>query len=278
MSKWIEGEKGLLFRRRFSVNDISSIDARLSQYNQYKPKEIHRKIRCLKQLHFWKGTEFRVFLLYTGMVALDGFLPQHEFEHFLKLIIAVIICSSDLYKQYFPKARDLFVEYIDQYINIFGIHSVSSNVHNLSHVVDDIERFGPLSGISSYAFENQLHQLLKQCYKPLEQISRRLTEKFINQTSKKADSGSKAHSCPQVNHSFSLSDAPQLLVFKEISLKQDFTLSDRNRDCWFLCEKNDQYKIVKFEYVIKKENAFSISGMPLKQLDNFFPNHFRLDI
>lgn len=273
----MHGEKRS-FCRRFSENNISLIDERLSQYNCYRPKEIHRKIRSLNQVHFWKGTEFRVFLLYVGMVAVEGFLPQNEYELFLTLNTAVIICSADSYKQYLPKARELLNEYIEQYIETYGIHSVTSNVHNLSHIVDDVERFGPLDKISAYAFENQLHHiklLLKQCNKPLEQIARRLTEKFINKATTKFNPNVKDSSYPQEKHSFSLPDNPNMIVFKEMSLKQDFVLSKRIGDCWFLCKENGQYGIVKFEYAIKNKNVFLVCGMPLKELDNFFTNPFQ---
>lgn len=270
------GEKRF-FRRLFSENVISVIDERLSQYNRFRPKEIHRKIRSLNHIKYWKGTEFRVFLLYVGMVAVKDVLPQNEYEHFLILITAVIICSSDSYKHYLPKARELFIEYIELYIEIYGIHSVSSNVHNLCHVVDDVERFGPLDKISAYEFENELHNikmLLKQCNKPLEQIARRLTEKLINKVNNNLKSSVNAKLYPQVKQSVILHDAQNLNIFEEILLKKDFSLSKRMGDCWFLCIENNQYRIVKFEYAIKYENTFLISGLPLKELDNFFVRPF----
>lgn len=274
--RWIYGEKRF-FRRRFSENDISSINELLSQYNHYRPKEIHRKIRGLNHINYWKGTEFRVFLLYIGMVAVEEFLPQNEYEHYLILITAVTICSSDSYKQYLPKARELFIEYIEHYIEIYGIHSISSNVHNLCHIVDDIERFGPLDKISAYEFENELHNiklLLKQCNKPLEQIARRLTEKLINKVKNKLNSNVKANLYPQVKQSVILRDDQNLNVFEEILLKKDFSLSKRMGDCWFLCKDNSQCNIVKFEYAIKHENTFLICGTPLKELNNFFIKPF----
>lgn len=64
-------------------------------------------------------------------------------------------------------------------IYIYGSHSITSNVHNLIHVTDDVIRFGNLNNISTYPFENRLVMLtskLKKCNKPLEQIARRISE------------------------------------------------------------------------------------------------------
>lgn len=78
---------------------------------------------------------------------------------------------------YLPKSSDLFLEYFEECMDIFGLHSVSCN---LIHVVDDVERFGELHGFCVNQFKNELHHikpLLKQCKKPLVQIVRRLGER-----------------------------------------------------------------------------------------------------
>lgn len=181
--RWAEGEK--LYSRLWNENEINRIGVQMNCFNDTKPKEIHRKIRDLSHLHHWKGTEFRAFLLYYGIVILKGNIPSDEYDNFLWLFCAVTICCADKYRQNLPKARELFVEYIEMYSEIYGPCKVSSNVHNLCHVVDDVERFGCLDTISAYDFENRLHHIklnIKQCNKPLQQIARRLTEQTNTQT------------------------------------------------------------------------------------------------
>lgn len=41
-----------------------------------------RPLKCIK---FWKGLEFRTFLLYIGPVILKDYLPNDVYEHFLML-------------------------------------------------------------------------------------------------------------------------------------------------------------------------------------------------
>lgn len=42
----------------------------------------------------------------------------------------------------------LLKDYIEQFIQIYGIDSISSNVHNAAHVINDVKKFGTLSEIS----------------------------------------------------------------------------------------------------------------------------------
>lgn len=109
-------------------------------------------------------------------------LPEVEYNHFLILSVAVRICSCNKYKAYIPIASKLFKIYIETYINIYGRHSISSNVHNLIHISEDMQRcdVGNLMEISTYKFENCLRLLslkLKHTNLPLEQVARRIIEK-----------------------------------------------------------------------------------------------------
>lgn len=248
---------------------------RFDSVNKYLPSDIHRKIRSLDNIKRWKGSEFRTFLLYVGVVVLRDVLPTNEYTHFLKLNTAVTICSTNVYKRYLPKARDLFLEYIEEYIEIFGAHSVSSNFHNLCHVVDDVERFGELHGISTYQFENELHHiklLLKQCNKPLEQIARRLGERSVSKTynpSMKFEI--------EVKYPFTLTHSSQSTAFKQILYKNNCVLSNRNdseKNCWFLFDENGGVHIAKFSHSVFKQGAYFIYGSPLENIESFFSTPF----
>lgn len=166
------------FEFKWNQTDIDAVNRLLASCDEDLASEIHRSVRSLNCISFWKGTEFRTFLLYLGIVVLKKTLRNEEYAHFLKLFCGVILCSNDAYSK---RARNLdlavecFDEYIEEYIDLYGDHAISSNVHNLSHVVDDVRRFGNLTKIDSYVFENALYGLklrLRTCNRPLEQISR----------------------------------------------------------------------------------------------------------
>ena len=73
----------------------------------------------------------------------------------------------------------MFVDFINNYKNLYGIDYLTSNVHNLCHIVDEVSKLGCLSTLSAYPFENYLHSIKKMLHAgplPLNRIANRLTE------------------------------------------------------------------------------------------------------
>lgn len=270
---WLGKIKG--FPRTWSKREEDEISALMRKCNDTLPFEIHRSIRSLDHINYWKGTEFRSFLLYLGVVVLKKFLNQDEYDMFVKLHCAVTICSTSMYAPYLSIARQLFIDFIEDHINLHGEESITSNIHNLSHVVDDVENFGPLNTISAYEFENSLHQLklrLKQCNRPLEQIARRIKEIAFPKTQN--DDTHVRNDFPQLKNDFIL--ASGLVGFRYIQYKPNAMLSSVNENIknkWFLTFSN---QIVEFHYVFKDgtANKYLIQGTPLKNTERFFQNPF----
>jgi len=72
-------------KNRLSAFQIQRISNRLINLKGTTPKEFMRKPRGIDELKFWKATEFRQFLLYTGPVVLKSLLPENMYIHFLML-------------------------------------------------------------------------------------------------------------------------------------------------------------------------------------------------
>lgn len=178
---WVHG--GFNFGAKFSGRDIVDISRFLYSANKFMPVELHRAVRELDCLRFWKGVEFRTFLLYLGPVILKDFLHEHVYQHFLILFCAVTICTSSVYKDFIDISNSLLRDFVESYIDIYGIDSISSNVRNLIHLVEDVKRFGPLTNISAYSFENTLFRikrLLRHGKRPLSQVAKRLIEQSFS--------------------------------------------------------------------------------------------------
>lgn len=143
------------------------------------PSEIHRAVRGLDCLKFWKGTEYRTFGLYLGPVILKDHLSEEIYQHFLLFFCGIVICYSRSYSKYLHVADKLLKTFIERYIEIYGINSISSNVHNLCHLVDEVKDLGDLSTFNTYPFENclqKIKKLLRMGNKPLPQVARRIFE------------------------------------------------------------------------------------------------------
>lgn len=178
---WVEkGPK----RCKLSAISVESISLRLSIISQnHYPKEFSRRPRPLKLFKFWKATEFRSFILYLGPVVLQNILSKELYDHFLLLHCAIYILASDFAKveamrNYANELLHCFVENISYY---YGNEFLVYNVHNLLHIVKDVENFGCLDNFSAFPFENFMGSTLKRMLRspnnPLQQVAKRLEEK-----------------------------------------------------------------------------------------------------
>lgn len=160
---------------KWSKSDVEKMSIILNETKL--PVEIHRAQRGLDVLSHWKASECAVFLNYVGISLLKHFLVDEHYINFVRLFAATTICSTDYFRRFLPVAHQLFKEFIQFFYSEFG--SVTSNTHNLIHVVEECERFGPLPTISSYPFENHLFKIKKSLRSgrlPLAQIINRLGE------------------------------------------------------------------------------------------------------
>lgn len=166
---------------KWSKINEKEIDAYLTSCK--KPFEIHRNIRGLDEMARWKGTEFRTFLLYTSLVVLKKFLPIKYYNHYLLFYCAVVIMGS---RYHCPKLLNIADEMIKVFLNLFkklyGIEHFTSNLHNLSHLADEVRRFGVLGNFNTYNFENRLQnikRMVRSGNMPLNQICKRILEEDV---------------------------------------------------------------------------------------------------
>lgn len=265
---WVNGSYN--FKTKLSGRQIEELSNRLIACNLTRPSEFHRKIRNLKSLKFWKGTEYRTFLLYIGPVLLKDFLSKDVYEHFLILFCAVVILSCNYFSKYIPLADQLLKDYIVHYIRIYGIDSISSNVHNLCHVVKDVQMFGSLSDISAYPFEiflGKIKNLIRSGNKPLAQIARRTIELSKLQSKnvfKKKNSPYLLNQEFQNNIKLATCEAR---VFNTLVINESFKLSNDVKNQWFLTKSDSIVSMINGRYC---RGQIFILGAPVITLTDFF--------
>lgn len=178
---------GKVSKFRLSARQTLELSRKLIECKQFFPSEFARKPRSLKHLNNWKATEFRTFLLYTGPVILADFLPESYYIHFLCLHVAItILLNENLQKNLLNYARELLIHFVKYFSTLYGQENVNYNVHNLIHLCDDSEEFGPLDTFSTFKFENylgKLKRLLRSGNRPLEQIYNRVQEESLSLSS-----------------------------------------------------------------------------------------------
>lgn len=254
---WRDGSLG--YSGKLSGNQIEMLSKDIQ--NVKLPSEIHRVMRGLDCLAHWKGVEWHNLLNYVGIVVFKDLLPEKIYTHFLLLFIAVTICSCDVYSKHRQTAQLMFEKYIEEYKDIYGSEYITSNIHNLQHVVNDVNRFGCLQSISSYPFENclfQIKNLLRQGNNNLQQVANRIQEKNVaQQLPVQQNKEEKKYPCV-------------MKVRSTVQCKIDahFTLSNVFHDSWFLSNDNEIVRVVNVEYT--KNGSIVIHGKSVKYKKDFF--------
>ncbi|XP_044744741.1 uncharacterized protein LOC123306687 [Coccinella septempunctata] len=264
---WKDGNMGT-YRTKWSYSNISTVSTFL--VNCKMPSEIHRAVRGLDVLAFWKGTEYRTFLLYLSIVILRRVLPIDVYQHFLLFFCSVTICSSlNAHSKLLPVAETLLYTYIETYRDFYGEDFMTSNVHNLSHLIEEVRKFGELSTFSAYPFENRLFQikrLLRNGNNPLSQVAKRIVEimQMDNNTSDNTPSS-------DIEKYPILQQLIQSGHFSKIQF-ENFSLKSNEHNKWFLSEDE---KIVAMKYAKKENYSIIIAGYALKDKSDVFVIPFR---
>lgn len=224
----------------YSVN-VTKINNQLAALSKNCPSEFSRTIRTLEDLALWKATEFRQFLLYTGIVVLKGSVHEDIYYHFLLLhsFIRLLSCKNSC-QQNSDVAGEMLKEFVKIFPSLYGKEQLSFNVHCLLHLPGGVAQFGTLDSFSAYKFENYMQYLKRLIRKPnkiLQQLHRRLKE--IN-TAKYI---------------------PQLSKFNAFDINFE---SDHNSYC---CIKGNPMKIVGFG---KIENRDTVFGFLFNTVSDYF--------
>ena len=174
---WFKPGKNIYKRGQDIIDRISNS---LITLRDFIPREFARKCRGICDLDKWKALEFRQFLLYSGVVALKGNLPDEWYMNFL-LLSSGIHCLVDpsMYYAEADFAEMLLKLFVSSASDLYGPEFVVHNIHNLVHLPADAKLFGPLDAFSAFAFENflrHLKALVRKPQAPLQQIARRIIE------------------------------------------------------------------------------------------------------
>lgn len=164
---------------RLSINQIEKIASFLISIKHDIPREFIRKPRSLNEFRRWKATEYRTFILYTGIIALRKILNKEMYLNFVTLHVALFILSNQKLQIHYDYADSLLNYFVETFGVLYGKEHISHNIHTLLHLCSDAKYFGSLEEFSAFPFENYMQSILKlirKSEKPLEQIVFRIIE------------------------------------------------------------------------------------------------------
>lgn len=174
---WKSGQKPVRFLNTYVEHQISN---ELVNLHPHLPSEFNRLTRSIDELEFWKATEYRTFLLYTGPILLKGRIKSSLYQHFLLLHSAIkILISNETYLSLNDVANDLLRQFVKDYPDLYGEEYVTYNVHGLIHITNFVKIHGPLDKFSAFKFENYLQIIKKTVHSaklPLQDMYNRIME------------------------------------------------------------------------------------------------------
>jgi hypothetical protein len=175
----------------------SLINERLVNVRKHCPKEFQRKSQHLGKLSDWKATQFRMFLLYIGVVVLHGALSDNYLRHFYVLVIAVRSMCRQVHQtskrqQILDSVSNICSQLLKYFVTsgavLYSTKFVVHNVHCLIHIPDDYRRFGPLDGFSAFKYESflgRLKNLVTASFQPMMQVINKYPSLLLNIGSKR---------------------------------------------------------------------------------------------
>lgn len=168
---------------KISVTNRKRINIFLKSYKF--PSDFSRYPIKLEDVGSWKATESRMFLLYLcpAIFSANDYLNRDIYINILRLSLATRIMSSKKYQDKLSIARNLLSDFIFNCKKIYGDSFITFNLHNLIHIVDDIEHFGSLEQQSAFKFENSLRKFTRKISpgrSQLAQLHNRLIESYEN--------------------------------------------------------------------------------------------------
>lgn len=268
--KMLHKMTGKLNPMKLSTQQIHEISIRLINLREYVPCEFSRKPRGLGELDRMKATEFRQFLLYTGIIALRKIVRDDVYEHFLHLSMAIrLLATPNLEYEQNRYAKQLLEKYITDFEKLFGIQAMSYNVHGLQHLADDVLKWGAVDEYSAFIFENYLQEIkkmLRKCDKPLEQLINRMYEYRNADLREVINTHDGNYELRKEHNKGPLLDQCSAPMYKDIRYRGfKFTTSKPNNCCI-----TDDDRVMLIENICKRNNSVVAIVKQLKFIRTFF--------
>ena len=157
----------------------SVVNQRMRSAAQETPTDFQRSPRDVDQYKDWSASEFREFLLYRCLPALENVVSDEVFECWLYLSLAIhLLCRSIPNVNQAARLITLFRRLCFSQATFTSIFP-TINIHLLSHLPECCDAFGPLDSFSAFAFESSymhLKSLKKGRRKPLQEVILRTLE------------------------------------------------------------------------------------------------------
>lgn len=119
------------------------------------PSFSQRAPRSLKEMKFWKASEYKMFLMYYSVPIMKNILDEVYLKHHCLLVSALSLLSQDsISLSQVQAASAMLQSYVSDFPRLYHIRYLGINVHQLIHLPDEVINLGPLWVYSCFFLEN----------------------------------------------------------------------------------------------------------------------------
>lgn len=127
--------------------------------------------------HF-KAHEWIIFLLAYSLPVFQKFMKKEYFEHWALLVDGIsILVKESIAKSRIIYATQCFISFINGVETLYGKKHVSYNVHQLAHLPESVENWGPLFTHSAFIYED-FYQNIQNYVKSANGVSIQICDAF----------------------------------------------------------------------------------------------------
>ncbi|XP_036336233.1 uncharacterized protein LOC118746489 [Rhagoletis pomonella] len=137
-----------LLKLLIKKEDIKKINEKLTLVANYIPSKFGRISRTLDEINNWTSSEFRQFLLYTGVFILKDSINMDLYYHFLLLHCGIRLLSRQKSSKVEANiAQQILEDFVVYFGSLYGDELVSFNIHGLLHLSACVWTFGLILSI-----------------------------------------------------------------------------------------------------------------------------------
>ncbi|XP_044578943.1 uncharacterized protein LOC123261415 [Cotesia glomerata] len=126
------------------------------QLNIKRPQEIHRLVRTIDHTAKWKASEWESWLLFDSVPCLSGILNEKCFQSYFLLVSSIYVLMTDNIRERDLIICEINIQFVRDCQIIYGVSSMTFNLHSLFHLVESVKQSEPLWSTSAFLFESMI--------------------------------------------------------------------------------------------------------------------------
>ena len=142
-------------REPYSIREhLKKVEERMSAFTP--PSFVQRCPSSIsKHERDWKAHDYKNWFFHYSAPILRDLMPKHLFDHYKLLLFGIsTLFKSSISEEELELADRALKKFISQFESIYNIRFMSSNVHLILHLVDQVKKFGLLWNITAFPFED----------------------------------------------------------------------------------------------------------------------------